>query len=113
MMCPAPNRRLLTLTFKESVCTTFGCGLSSACVVDVGDEKTSICCVEEGVVIPSTRYRSTQNHMHTLTLVIIGHLGLELFPGSKMSGQSYCNDMGQNPILKTLGMRVFEAVSPH
>ena len=41
--------------FKESVCTTFGCGLSSACVVDVGDEKSSICCVEEGLVIPSTR----------------------------------------------------------
>ncbi|KPP64929.1 hypothetical protein Z043_116681 [Scleropages formosus] len=34
---------------QESVCATFGSGLSSACVVDVGDEKTSVCCVEDGV----------------------------------------------------------------
>ncbi|KAG7224321.1 hypothetical protein INR49_000564 [Caranx melampygus] len=34
---------------QESVCATFGSGLSSACVVDVGDQKTSICCVEDGV----------------------------------------------------------------
>ncbi|KAK3728625.1 hypothetical protein QZH41_011698, partial [Actinostola sp. cb2023] len=40
---------------KESVCFTFGCGLSSACVVDVGDEKTSLCCVEDGLVIPHTK----------------------------------------------------------
>jgi len=29
--------------------------LSAACVVDVGDEKTSICCVEDGLAIPSSR----------------------------------------------------------
>ncbi|XP_055024327.2 actin-related protein 8 [Misgurnus anguillicaudatus] len=34
---------------QESVCTTLGSGVSSACVVDVGDEKTSVCCVEDGV----------------------------------------------------------------
>ncbi|XP_051526120.1 actin-related protein 8 [Myxocyprinus asiaticus] len=34
---------------QESVCATFGSGLSSACVVDVGDQKTSVCCVEDGV----------------------------------------------------------------
>lgn len=32
----------------ESVCATFGAGLASATVVDVGDQKTSICCVEDG-----------------------------------------------------------------
>ena len=35
--------------------SVFGCGLSAACVVDVGDEKTNICCVEDGLVIPSSR----------------------------------------------------------
>ncbi|XP_048575853.1 actin-related protein 8 isoform X2 [Nematostella vectensis] len=40
---------------QESVSSTFGCGLSSACVVDVGDEKTSICCVEDGLIVPSSR----------------------------------------------------------
>ena len=37
------------------MCSTFGCGQSSACVVDVGDQKTSICCVEDGLVIPGSR----------------------------------------------------------
>ncbi|XP_016348539.1 LOW QUALITY PROTEIN: actin-related protein 8-like [Sinocyclocheilus anshuiensis] len=40
---------------QESVCVTFGSGLSSACVVDVGDQKTSVCCVEDGVSHRSSR----------------------------------------------------------
>ena len=43
-------------SFKESVCATFGSGLPSACIVDVGDQKTSISCVEDGVSIPNSRY---------------------------------------------------------
>lgn len=41
---------------QESVCATFGSGLSSACIVDVGDQKTSVCCVEDGVSHRNTRY---------------------------------------------------------
>uniref|UniRef100_A0A8C3AQL3 Actin related protein 8 n=1 Tax=Cyclopterus lumpus TaxID=8103 RepID=A0A8C3AQL3_CYCLU len=37
------------IVHQESVCATFGSGLSSACVVDVGDQKSSLCCVEDGV----------------------------------------------------------------
>lgn len=37
------------IVHQESVCAAFGSGLSSACVVDVGDQKTSVCCVEDGV----------------------------------------------------------------
>lgn len=37
------------IVHQESVCATFGSGLSSACVVDVGDQKTSLSCVEDGV----------------------------------------------------------------
>ncbi|XP_056628218.1 actin-related protein 8 [Triplophysa dalaica] len=40
---------------QESVCVTLGSGLSSACVVDVGDQKTSVCCVEDGVSHRSSR----------------------------------------------------------
>ncbi|ELT94986.1 hypothetical protein CAPTEDRAFT_229124 [Capitella teleta] len=40
---------------QESVCGTFGTGASSACVVDVGDQKTSICCVEDGISQTNTR----------------------------------------------------------
>lgn len=41
---------------QESVCATFGSGLGSACIVDVGDQKTSVCCVEDGVSHRNTRY---------------------------------------------------------
>ncbi|EPY53461.1 actin-like protein Arp8 [Schizosaccharomyces cryophilus OY26] len=44
-----------TAIVQESLCTSFGAGMSSACVVDVGAEKTSISCVEEGIVIPNSR----------------------------------------------------------
>ncbi len=40
---------------QESVCTTFGIGLPSACVVDVGDQKVSISCVEDGISLPESR----------------------------------------------------------
>jgi actin-related protein 8 len=40
---------------QESVCATFGSGVSSACVVDVGDQKTSVSCVEDGLCQPPTR----------------------------------------------------------
>lgn len=36
------------LISHEAVCATFGAGLNYACVVDIGDQKTSVCCVEDG-----------------------------------------------------------------
>ncbi|CAG0900876.1 unnamed protein product [Cyprideis torosa] len=42
---------------QDHVAATFGAGLASACVVDCGDQKTSISCVEDGISIPSTRLR--------------------------------------------------------
>lgn len=40
---------------QESVCATFGAGICSACVVDVGDQKVSVSCVEDGLSQPATR----------------------------------------------------------
>ena len=40
---------------QESLAATFGAGYVQACVVDVGAQKTSICCVEEGMCIESSR----------------------------------------------------------
>ncbi len=40
---------------QESIAATFGAGVSNACVVDIGSQKTSICCVEEGMCIPDSR----------------------------------------------------------
>ncbi|KAK7025245.1 actin-related protein 8 [Favolaschia claudopus] len=55
------NLILMTMGFKqmcaqqESLAATFGAGLSNACVVDIGAVKTSVACVDEGLIIPDTR----------------------------------------------------------
>lgn len=41
--------------FQESMAATFGAGVGAACVVDVGAQKTSIACVEDGMVIEESR----------------------------------------------------------
>ncbi|KAJ7782036.1 hypothetical protein DFH07DRAFT_792382 [Mycena maculata] len=55
------NLLLVTMGFKqlcaqqESLAATYGAGLSNACVVDIGAVKTSVACIEEGLIIPETR----------------------------------------------------------
>ncbi|KAJ5805090.1 hypothetical protein N7474_010977 [Penicillium riverlandense] len=44
-----------TCFIQESLAATFGAGFTSACVVDIGAQKTSICCVEEGMCIENSR----------------------------------------------------------
>ena len=41
----------------ESVLACLGTAISSAVVVDVGHEKISVCCVDEGVILPKTLIR--------------------------------------------------------
>jgi actin-related protein 8 len=40
---------------QESLAATFGGGFSAACIVDIGAQKTSISCVEDGMVIEDSR----------------------------------------------------------
>jgi len=40
---------------QESVSATFGAGYSISCIVDVGAQKTSICCVEDGMAVEESR----------------------------------------------------------
>ena len=40
---------------QESLSASFGAGYASCVVVDVGAQKTSICCVEEGVCVENSR----------------------------------------------------------
>ena len=40
---------------QESLAATFGAGYTVGCVVDIGAQKTSICCVEEGMCIENSR----------------------------------------------------------
>jgi actin-related protein 8 len=39
---------------QESLSATFGAGYGVACVVDIGAQKTSICCVDEGLWVEQT-----------------------------------------------------------
>ena len=41
--------------FQESLAASFGAGYTTACIVDIGAQKTSICCVEEGMCIENSR----------------------------------------------------------
>ena len=40
---------------QSSVCAVYSSGISSGCVVDVGDQTISVGCIEEGVSNPNTR----------------------------------------------------------
>lgn len=40
---------------QESMAATFGAGYTQACVVDVGAQKTSITCVEDGLILEDSR----------------------------------------------------------
>lgn len=40
---------------QESMAATFGAGVSTACVIDIGAQTSTIACVEEGMIIPDSR----------------------------------------------------------
>ncbi|TCD69619.1 actin-like protein arp8 [Steccherinum ochraceum] len=50
---------------QESLAATYGAGISNACVVDMGATRTSIACVDDGLVIGETRQ---EGHQHTMSL---------------------------------------------
>lgn len=79
--------RTAIIVHQESVCATFGSGLSSACVVDVGDQKTSLCCVEDGVSQRNSRCAdvSIKTQYTVITLACIMHLKKK-----KISHISFC-----------------------
>jgi actin-related protein 8 len=41
----------------ESVMSSFGAALQSACVLDIGSDKISVCCVDEGIIMEETLIR--------------------------------------------------------
>lgn len=40
---------------QESVCSALGVGVISACVIDMGDQKTSVTCVDDGLALRNSR----------------------------------------------------------
>ena len=41
---------------QESLAASFGAAFSQACIVDIGAQKTSVCCVEEGMCAADSRH---------------------------------------------------------
>jgi len=57
------NIFLRTFSFKsiflhlESVMSSFGAALQSACVLDIGSDKINVCCVDEGIILEDSLIR--------------------------------------------------------
>lgn len=40
---------------QEALAASFGAGVMTACIVDIGDQKTSVSCVEDGMIVENSR----------------------------------------------------------
>ena len=56
--------------FQESLAASFGAGFTQACIVDIGAQKTSICCVEDGMCIEDSRVNIKYGGMDVTTTFI-------------------------------------------
>lgn len=59
--------------------------MPSACVVDIGFEKISICCVDEGVILPGTVIRKNYGSRHINEMLLHTLTSRKLFGYSKKS----------------------------
>ena len=67
----------------ESVLATFAMAMSTACVVDIGSSKTSVCCIDEGLVVPKSiqrRHYGGDQLNEMLYRLISRSKGLHYFP---------------------------------
>lgn len=69
---------------QESLAATFGAGYTNACVVDLGAQKSSICCVEEGMCIENSRVNLKYGGLD-VTETFIKMLLFDHFPYSEMN----------------------------
>ena len=65
---PSPSGQLLDILLRreglglkaaivheEAGCAALGAGVGSACVVDIGSQRASVCCIDEGMPMPGCR----------------------------------------------------------
>lgn len=71
----------------EPVACTFGAGISSACVVDMGAQCISVACVEEGVVVPDSLIKLPYGG-DDLTMLLFQILSLHNLPYKASPGLS-------------------------
>lgn len=67
------SKNILLIVSQESMAATYGAGLTSACVVNLGASCSTIACVDEGLVVPDTRS----------VCVLRPSRVVNLFPGSR------------------------------
>lgn len=70
--------------FQESVAGSFGAGHPSCCLVDVGAQKTSICCVDDGMCIEDSRVNLRYGGQD-VTEMFIKLLLIDNFPYSEIN----------------------------
>lgn len=70
--------------FQESVAGSFGAGHPSCCLVDVGAQKTAICCVDDGMCIEDSRVNLTYGGQD-VTEMFIKLLLTDHFPYSEIN----------------------------
>jgi len=61
----AVYKKIFNFLSQDHVAATFGAGLGVACVVDVGDQKTSVSCVEDGISHRNTRVNKIRPYLTT------------------------------------------------
>lgn len=76
---------------QEAVAATFGSGVSCACVVDVGAERTTVSCVDEGLIVPDSRVNLNYGGAH-ITEAFVKLLLEQNFPVNDIDLQRKLDD---------------------
>lgn len=73
----------------ESVMATFAMAMSTACVVDIGSSKISVCCIDEGILVPKSiirkHYGGDEINEMFYRLITRSKGGLHYFPKSMLN----------------------------
>ncbi len=73
---------------QESVLASFAYALQSACVVDIGAQKTTVCCVDEGAIVPGSIIRRNfggDDITYLLHRLLIRQSSLHYFPAQMIN----------------------------
>jgi len=93
---------------KESILSCFGAGLNLACVIDIGSDKLSVCCIEEGQIIKNTHYRKNfgSRDLDYIYKIQCQRNNLISFISEQASQLDHPVEMDQFTKIKELGMNL-------
>eukprot|EP00656_Telonema_subtile_P001013 TRINITY_DN10482_c0_g1_i1.p1 TRINITY_DN10482_c0_g1~~TRINITY_DN10482_c0_g1_i1.p1 ORF type:complete len:406 (-),score=73.31 TRINITY_DN10482_c0_g1_i1:41-1258(-) len=82
---------------QESVAAGYGTGIATGCIVDLGHQTTSVCCVEDGYSLPNTRLEMPSGGddiSHTLQWLLRRVGASEFFAEGGAAGEDGPVDIG-------------------